>query len=313
LDTKTLTETLREFLPYDFEWKFGLYTTRKSRDGLELDWNLCKMKGIASWVEAVKTFLLEKATNERTVMPYSPFLPKENIPAIERADELISERLWTVLADIKNGVTYSPEDFLSGVVSKPTGYGFYGCKKDEEGNITDEVLFMRRANPFLAGQRTRLCVTEADEIVTSEKPMLKFMPNTDFLLLGNVCYFISEGIEKDFELENRHYAIAGKRMADISSAEIVGNFDFFEKEAYSGKNARKFIDFDRKILEYIVQLPITEREEFLVAYGINIDKNGRMDTSDTEQCGLIIDLICGRSCLDPLGRLSVGSNITPRE
>jgi len=55
------------------------------------------------------------------------------------------------------------------------------------------------------------------------------------------------------------------------------------------------------------------REEFLATYGVTIDYDGRMDTSDTEQCELMIDLLCCRSCLDPLGRLAVGSNITVRE
>ena len=81
----------------------------------------------------------------------------------------------------------------------------------------------------------------------------------------------------------------------------------------TAKNAKKFIDFDREILEYIVRLPVVEREEFLSHYGITVDREGRMETYDPEQCELIIDLLCCRSCLDPLGRLSVGSKITPRE
>ncbi len=80
-------------------------------------------------------------------------------------------------------------------------------------------------------------------------------------------------------------------------------------ELYTGK----FIGFDKKVLEYIVRLPIVEREEFLSTYGVTIDRNGNMDASDPDQCELVIDLLCCRSCLDPLGRLSTASNITPRE
>ena len=71
--------------------------------------------------------------------------------------------------------------------------------------------------------------------------------------------------------------------------------------------------FDKQILDHIVKLGVVEREEFLSTYGVTIDKDGRMDTFDPEQCLLIVDLLCCRSCLDPLGRLATADNITPRE
>jgi hypothetical protein len=81
----------------------------------------------------------------------------------------------------------------------------------------------------------------------------------------------------------------------------------------SPRNAKKFINFDEQILEHITQLSIPDREEFLSTYGITVDRKGLMDTADSEQCELIIDLLCCRSVVDPLGRLAIGSNITPRE
>ena len=125
-------------------------------------------------------------------------------------------------------------------------------------------------------------------------------------MIGDVCYFLSSAIEKDF-------AIAEKRMALVAETDIISDYEQLEKAVMTAKNARKFLNFDKGILEHIARLPIVEREEFLRAYGVTIDHTGRMDTSDSEQCELIVDLLCCRSCLDPLGRLSVGSNITPRE
>lgn len=313
METRTLTESLRGLNPAEFEWKFALYNTQKSRDGLALDWKLCKMNSISKWVETLITYLLEKTLAEKTVADYSPFLPKEVIPALAETDDLIRDQIWETVTDIKNGLEYAPENFVNGDVSKPTGYGIYGFQKDETGKITKQVLFMRRNNPFLSGDRVRLCITQVNEIVTSDKPVLKFMPVTDFLLIDGICYFFSAGIEKDFELKNRNYAIASKRMAEIAGAEIVSDYEKLEEAAFAGKNAKKFIDFDKSVLEHINRLSIIDREDFLVTYGITIDNEGRMDTSDPNQCELIIDLLCGRSCLDVLGRLSVGSKIIPRE
>ena len=147
----------------------------------------------------------------------------------------------------------------------------------------------------------------------SDKPILKFTTAVDFLLIGDACYFLSSGIEKDFALENRHFAIAEKRMKLVAEASIVNDWDRLEQTVMTAKNARKFQDFDKRVLEHITRLPIVERQEFLGTYGVTIDHEGRMDTFDAEQCELIVDLLCCRSCLDPLGRLSVVSNITPRE
>jgi hypothetical protein len=314
LDTQTLVEALRALRPAELNWKFALYSSHKSRDGLELDWSLCKMKGAAAWAETLAAAILEKPAAERTVAAYSPFLAeKETIGALLKTDDLIKEQIGDILLNIQNTLTYSPEDFVSGVLPKAAGYAFYGESRDEEGKITEQVLFMRRANPFLSGQKARLCTSAGDEVVVSEKPILKFTPATDFLLIGGVCYFFSAAIAKDFALEDRHFAIAQKRLSIIAGAGIISDYDRLEEAAMKPKNARKFIDFDKQILEHIARLPIAERGEFLSAYGVEIDHNGHMDTSDPEQCGLVIDLLCCRSCLDPLGRLSVSSGITPRE
>jgi len=182
---------------------------------------------------------------------------------------------------------------------------------DKSGEPSEQVLFMRRTNPFLSGGN--LCISNGEEIVSCDKPVLKLPPSADFLLIGGVCYFFSVGIQKDFDLEDRHFAIADKCMKRIAGADIISDYDSLEKAVMSGRNPRKFAGFDKEILEHIKRLPIVEREDFLSTYGVTIDQNGYMDTSDADQCGLIIDLLCCRSVLDPLGRLSTGSNITPRE
>lgn len=314
MDTNTLTEALRALNPETLTWKFALYGTRKSRDGLELEWNLCKMRGVSAQTEIIKEFLLKKPVAEKPVAQYSPFLSdKENIGALGKGDELIREQIVDIILNIQNGQTYAPEDFVSGVLPKAAGFAFYGERRDEDGQIVEQAIFMRRGNPFLSGGAARLFTTTGDEIVSCDKPTLKFTAAVDFLLIGEVCYFLSSAIEKDFALENRHFAIAQKRMGLIAEAEIVSDYERLEESVMKAKNARKFLEFDKNILEHISRLPVVEREEFLSTYGVTIDHNGRMDTSDADQSELIIDLLCCRSCLDPLGRLSVGSNITPRE
>ena len=313
MDTNKLTESLRGLDVTAFSWKFSLYNTQKGRDGLELEWNLCNMRGVGTQVDRLREYLLKKPVADKSVATYSPFLSdKENIGALAQDDESIREQVSDILVNIKNGIAYSPEQFITGQLPKTVGFAFYGEQADEGGKVQAQVLLMRRGNPFQTGS-TELFIGAGDEIVTCEKPILKFTSAVDFLVIDGACYIFSSSVEKDLALENRYFAIAGKRMELIAEAEIVSNYDQLEACVMKSKNARKFLDFDKSILEHIARLPIPEREEFLVTYGVTLDPGGRMDTSDAEQCELIIDLLCCRSCLDPLSRLSVGSNITPRE
>jgi len=153
----------------------------------------------------------------------------------------------------------------------------------------------------------------SDDIVTADKPVLKFLPAIDLLIVDGSCYMITGNMGNDLGLESRHFAICAKRMDLIAEKGIVNNYDQLEGAAMTGKNAKKFLDFDKDILEHIERLSIVDREEFLSTYSITIDREGRMDTYDPEQCELIIDLLCCRSCLDPLGRLAVANGISPRE
>ena len=309
MNTTVLADALRALNPEEYTWKFALYSTQKSRDGLELEFHLCNMQHIPEQIEVMREYLLKKPVADKPVAPYSPFLSdKENIGALDQSDDLICGQLTDAFMSIKNGHEYPPKDFVSGSMPKVAGYAFYGEHKD---NGAESMLLMRRGNPFLTG--ARFYAGSDHEIIPNSIPVLKFTAAVDFLVLGSVCYFFSSSIEKDLAFENRHFAIARKWLDKLVDAEIIGNYDNFERVVMTSKSARKFLDFDSEILEYIIGLPIVERTEYLEKYGVEIDRNGRMDTYESKQCDFIIDLLCSRSCLNPLGKLSIGNHITPRE
>jgi hypothetical protein len=196
-------------------------------------------------------------------------------------------------------------------VNKPVGYVFYGRETKPEEPAPKEVLFLRRTNPFISGNKALLCVGRGNAVAEAPSPLLKFMPQTDFLLMEGVCYLFSEAVAKDFDLESRPAAVCARRLEQIAEADVVGSYEQLELAA--SKHTRKFLDFDKEILDHIASLSIASRIDFLAAYGITLDKDGKMDSADPEQCEMIIDLLCGRTCTDVLGRLAVGVNIKPRE
>jgi hypothetical protein len=300
MDTTTLTEALRSLDTNALSWKFALYTTHKGRDGMELEWHLCNMQGISEQANLICEYLLKKPVADKPVAHYLPFLSdKENIFALENNNEMIHTQLTDILMGIRNGQAYTPKEFVSGKLPKIAGYAFYGVHSgdDESGGPT---LFMRRGNPFLSGAPLYAV------------PIIKFAASADFLSINGSCYIFSASIENDLAFENRHIAIAEKCLEKIAEAGVIGNYDSFEGTVMKIKNAKKFMAFNEEILEYITGLSITDRADYLDKFGVELDKDGRMDSYESSQSELIIDLLCGRSCLDPLNRLSVGS-ITPRD
>ncbi|MDR2525780.1 MAG: hypothetical protein LBC83_06325 [Oscillospiraceae bacterium] len=334
MDTQQVIEALRGCKPKEYDWTFALYSAHKSRDGTQLNWNKCNMRQVDRWVEQLIRQLLEKALPDHVVSEYSPLLPKEEIGAVACGSELIREQIRDLREGVAQADVFAPEDFCNGAAGKVAGYAFLGTESEAARAVraeaeaaqaeteagaepalppAREVLFLRRANPFLGGAKALLCVGENGEVAEAEDPLLKFTPQTDFLMIADCGYFFSESVEKDFDLESRPNAVCARRLEQIAQTEVVGNFEQLELTALSGKHTRKFLDFDREILEHIAGLSFEARMDFLGTYGITLNTEGKMDTADPEQCELIIDLLCGRSCLDALGRLAVGINIKPRE
>ena len=319
METHSLVTALQGLNPKEYEWKFCLYSSHKSKDGARLSFIRCEMEGIPLWAEQMIRLLLEKTLTERVVTEYSPLQPKEEIGALSQGDERVRDQIGDLLLGVAGCDAKAPEDFVNGVVNKPVGYVFYGFrpeKKDELGEVYEparEVLFLRRANPFISGAKALLCVGKGDTITEAQTPLLKFTPQTDFLLAGGICYLLSEAVVKDFDLESRPAAMCARRLGQIAEADVVGSYEQLELAALGGKHTRKFLDFDKEILDHIASLSIEARIDFLAGYGITLDSDGKMDSADPAQCELIIDLLCGRTCTDVLGRLAVGVNIKPRE
>lgn len=318
MDTHTLVTALQGLSPKAYDWKFCLYSSSKSRDGVQLRFDGCDMEGIPLWIEQMTRLLLEKTLTERVVTEYSPLLPKEELGALSQGDERIRGQIGDILMGVHGCERHAPEDFANGVVNKPVGYVFYGKEKEppksEDGETSmppKEVLFLRRANPFISGGKALLCVGKGGAIAEAPTPLLKFTPQSDFLLIGGVCYLVSEAAVKDLDLESRPAAVCARRLEQIAEADVVGSYEQLELAA--GKHTRKFLDFDKEILDHIASLSVEARIDFLAAYGITIGGDGKMESADPEQCELIIDLLCGRMCTDVLGRLAVGVNIQPRE
>ena len=311
MDKQSLTQKLQGLAGADYEWSINFFTSKKGRDGIELEFGKCNMKGLSTLAEAVRINLLKKTLADRPVIEYTPFIASENIGVLSVSHKLIHEPMSDIFLSIKNAETITPDDYVSGLYAWPTGYVIQGIKKEQDS--TDKIIYVRRTNPFIRPEKNHIYTTLSDDIVKADKPVLKFLPAIDLLIVDDMCYMLTGNMTKDLGLESRHFAICTKRMELIAEKGIINNYDQLESVAMTGKNAKKFLDFDMDILNYIERLSIIDREEFLSTYSITIDKDGRMDTYDAEQCELVIDLLCCRSCLDPLGRLAVANGISPRE
>ena len=301
-----LADGLRNLDAASFEWKLGMYSTHKGKDGQELSWHICEMDGIEEQVESTKDFLLKKPVADKAVAAYSPFLSyKENIFLLEQNDEMVHELLADIKLGLRNGALFAPLDFASGRLPKMAGSAFYGRAQDGS-----EVVFMRCQNPLLSG--ARLFIGTENGLAEGKFPVFKFASSADMVAFDGDCYLFSQSIESALAFESRYLKIAKPHLGKLADAGIISNYDSFEMTALKLKNAKKFVTFDVEILEHVCSLPIVERMEYLEKFAIELDKDGKMNSYEPLQCELIVDLFCSRSCLDPLNRLSVGA-IAPRE
>ena len=313
MDTSTLTDALRSLQPESFRWKFGLYSVSKDSDGISLVWNLCSIRGIAEQITRQKEYLLKKPVPEKPVCPFDPAISeKENVGSLSFDDPRIKDPIVDMVLSFQKKAPVAIDDFVSGVLRRPVGYAFYGEKPAGNGAAAEQVVLLRRTNPFLPKAADSLYIDNNSAVVKLERPVLSFSDKVDFLLIGGYGYLFTPAIRRDWSLEERHFVLMEKRMKTMLDTDIFSHYENLEQEVSKGKNARKFIDFDNKILKHILDLPASERGEFLTTYGVETDGVGRIDCASEESCELLIDLLCCRSCLDPLGRLSVGKDILPR-
>jgi hypothetical protein len=307
MDTHDLTAALQALNPKDYKWRFCLYSTHKSKDGTQLAWNACAMKDIAAFTEKIASNLLEKTLTTRSVTEYAPSLPKEEIGTVPTNDPLVRQQMSDLFSSVRNAETHAPEDFANGIVGKPVGYGFWG---EAEAN-KKQVLFLRRANPFLAAAKGILAIGKSGTVQEAEAPLLKFTPQADFLVIENVCVFLSDSVSKDLDLQSRAEAVCNRRLNQLEETDILSNLDLMRLAAATPKLQRRFLDFDREVMEHIAGLSIAARQVFISPFGIDLNTEGKLECGTAEQCGQIIDLLCGRVCFDALGRLAVGKEIEP--
>ncbi|MCL2024024.1 MAG: hypothetical protein FWG82_06615 [Oscillospiraceae bacterium] len=308
MTNQLLTESIRTLEPRKLNWELLIYNSAKGRDGVSFMFGKCEMENIGTWVTTVLEAILDTNLQKQTVAKYSSFLPREEIGAVAAESPLMNEPLSEALNGAKSALPYNPEDFLSGMFPKISGYAFHAT--DENGK---DILLMRRANPFVFGNRMLGCICGEDDGVIKESrtPILKFSAKADFLLLDNVCYFFSGAAQRDFALEDRAAALCAQALSLIGECDMVSDFARLEEAAK--KQSRKFEDFSEELMENIGRMSLQARDEYVSTYGVSVGADGRILTNTAEEAGLLIDFLCSRSCLDIYGRLAVGSKIVPRE
>jgi hypothetical protein len=256
----------------------------------------------------VKWQTREKTLLEKSVAEYEPSLPgDEIIGALPQDNEMIRDRIGDILRDIRQAPQHTPEDFADGILPKTAGYAFLGSAE------TATALFLVRKNPFLSPGNGVLAAAKKGVVQEAEDPLLRFVFRTDLLLLDGMCYFFGDVAAKDLDLPSRAQALCMRRIDRLKELDLLSDPDTFIMVAMSPKQTRKFVNFDSEVLEHIAALGITARQDFCAAYDIPLDADGKLETADPEAAAAVVDLLCARTCLDVLGRVSLATAIRIKE
>ena len=307
---QVFADSLYSFKPDDYIWGFYMYESLKTSDGTVLDFARIKMEGIQPLLEALKEHIITKALSSRPVGIYDPLRPKEAIGAVGSDDPIVKGALADAMLCMDNAQDWQAEE-LEYSDAKWAGYAFYG-KQESEENSGKSVLIMKRANPIQPLLKSSFFVSNGESLAETSESILKFTPALDLCVIDGMCYFFSDALARDFDMQGRDRAQAVKCLKIIEESGLVSDMHTFSEAAMKPKNSKKFHDFDEGILSHIARIEIADRIDFLQSYGVALDGGGLLSSYTDEECAYIIDLITSRSCIDPLGRLSFGK-IAPRE
>jgi hypothetical protein len=198
--------------------------------------------------EMCSNFLAIVDKYEKRVLDYTGTNPKNVVDKISTTHELIVEP-WNSLIQSLNVC----DDYTSLKDIKSNAFIFTGTYKndDEEHNI----YLLSRKNPIYSYKKNRSKIFESrhNRIQEISEPLVQFGKTFDVLIYKGIIYTINNNFESIFNMEYTHKIVCKNSLEIIENATIIDDFETYKAFALSGQHPKKFMTFDRRIIENIKQ------------------------------------------------------------
>lgn len=226
---------------------------------------------------------------ENKVQDYTATNPKNVVDKISTSHELIASS-WNSLLQSLNVC----DDITKLKEIKSNAFIFAGTYKED--NTEHNIYLMSRRNPIYTYKKNKGIIFESrhNRIQEISEPLVQFGKTFDILIYKNTLYTINNNFESIFNMEYSHKIVCKNSLEIIQSAAIINNFEAYMSFAQSGQHPKKFITFDRRIIENIKQnnnLKILV-EELRIPFNTESQK---FDLSDEKNADIFTKAICGKT------------------
>lgn len=128
-------------------------------------------------------------------------------------------------------------------------------------------------------------------------PILTLNKNLDAIIVNDTFYMLTMQAENLFNMERSYRIRCNDKVEGIVNLNILTNPDAFRAIATKGQNPRRFVSFNQKRLDAIMET--TNRDKYMRMFKIEM-KEGLIDTDADKSAERLVKFLCDKAMLDPI-------------
>ncbi|WP_139904000.1 DUF4868 domain-containing protein [Clostridium thermarum] len=239
--------------------------------------------------EMCTSFISIVNKNGNNIQYYTGTNPKDIVDKILISDTLISHQWNNLIASLN-----VCDDSVDLKDIKSQAYIFAGTYTIE--GEYHNIYILSRKNPIYTYKKGKGKIFESRHNIIQEitEPLVQFGKTFDALIYDKTMYSINNNFESIFNMEYSHKIVCKSSLEVIENASIIDDFEAYKTFALSGQHPRKFITFDKRIIENIKEesnLNILT-QELKIPYDIT---RGKFNLSDEKHAEVFTKAICGKT------------------
>lgn len=239
--------------------------------------------------EMCEKFLVVIDNNGKQIQNYTGTNSKNITDKILVSNSLINQQ-WDNLIESLNVC----DDSLTLKDIKSQAYIFAGTYTVEGEH--HNIYMLSRKNPIYTYKKGKGKIFESrhNKIQEISEPLVQFGKTFDALIYDNTLYSINNNFESIFNMEYSHKIACKSSLEIIEASSIINEFEKYKTFALSGQQPRKFITFDKRIIENIKEpsnLNILT-QELKIPYDTIQEK---FNLSDEKHAEVFTKAICGKT------------------
>ncbi|NMB40892.1 MAG: DUF4868 domain-containing protein [Firmicutes bacterium] len=177
---------------------------------------------------------------------------------------------------------------------KSQAYIFSGAFENDEGD--HNIYILSRKNPIYTYKKGRAKIFASKHNIIQEigEPLVQFGKTFDALIYKGTMYTINNNFESVFNMEYTHKIVCKSSLEIIGKASIINNFEIYKSFALSKQHPRKFITFDKRIIDNIRQVNNLKIlvDELKIPYD---EKRQKFNLDKQDHAELFTKAICGKT------------------